>query len=75
MPAKYPVLTPEQVIKVLISFGFRKVAQKGSHVKFKKEGSPSRTVIVPMHVELAHGTLKSILEQAAIPLDDFMQRL
>ena len=61
-----PVLKPEQIIKGLEGNGFRFVKQRGSHRKYKKDG---RTVIVPMHYEVAKGTLTSILEQSGLTLD------
>ena len=61
-----PVLKPEQVIKGLEGNGFRFVKQRGSHRKYKKDG---RTVIVPMHYEVAKGTLISILEQSGLTLE------
>lgn len=67
-----PVLKPEQVIKVIEKNGFRFVKQKGSHRKYKRDG---KTVIIPMHYELAIGTLTSILEQAGISLDDLMAQI
>lgn len=75
MVSKYPLLPPEKVIKVLHKFGFIKVSQRGSHVKFKKDGKPARIVIVPMHSELARGTLRGILEQAGIMLEDFLKNV
>jgi len=63
------VLRPEQVIKGLERNGFHFIKQRGSHRKYKKDG---RTVIVPMHYELAKGTLMSILEQAGLTLDQIM---
>jgi len=63
------VLRPEQVIKGLERNGFRFVKQRGSHRKYKKDG---RTVIVPMHYELAKGTLMSILEQAGLTLEQII---
>ena len=62
-----PVLRPEQVIKALERNGFQFVKQRGSHRKYKKDG---RTAIIPMHYELAKGTLLSILEQAGLTLED-----
>ena len=64
-----PVLKPEQVIKGLEGNGFRFVKQRGSHRKYKKDG---RTAIVPMHYEVAKGTLMSILEQSGLTLDQLM---
>ena len=75
MGSKYPILTPDKVIKVLIKFGFEKTSQKGSHVKYTKLGNPTRIAIVPMHDEVAKGTLKSILVQAGISLEEFLKQL
>jgi predicted RNA binding protein YcfA (HicA-like mRNA interferase family) len=61
-----PVLKPEQIIKGLEKNGFMYVSQKGSHRKYRKGGF---TVIVPMHYEIAKGTLRSILEQAGLTLE------
>jgi len=63
------VLKPEQVIKGLERNGFHFVKQRGSHRKYKKD---NRTVIVPMHYEIAKGTLMSILEQAGLTLEQIM---
>jgi len=43
-----PVPTKE-VIKTLVNQGFVFMSQKGSHAKYRKSGSPTLTVIVPMH--------------------------
>ena len=69
MPSKYPTLTSAEVCHRLELLGFTVVSQKGSHRKFKKD---SHTVIVPMHSEIAKGTLKSILLQAGLTLEDFI---
>ena len=73
MGSKYPVLPPEDVIRVLIKLGFQKVSQKGSHAKYTKDGRPKHVVIILMHYEVAKGTLKSILEQAGITLEEFIK--
>ena len=75
MGSKYPILPPTKIIKVLENIGFEKTSQKGSHAKFRKHGNPTLIVIIPMHSEIAKGTLKSILEQANLPLDEFLKLL
>ncbi|SDY53560.1 Predicted RNA binding protein YcfA, dsRBD-like fold, HicA-like mRNA interferase family [Proteiniborus ethanoligenes] len=75
MGSKYPVLSPNEIIKALEKIGFQKISQKGSHAKYKKFGNPSRVIIIPMHDEVAKGTLKSILEQADLPLEEFLNLL
>lgn len=69
MGSKYPVLTPEQVIKTLKKFGFYYVSQKGSHMKYS---NGQYVVIIPNHSEIAKGTLKSILTMAHIELEIFL---
>lgn len=74
MSSKYPVLPPSKVIKILEKFGFEKISQKGSHAKYKNYIT-GKVYIIPMHYEVAKGTLKSILEQADIELDLFLENL
>ena len=63
----------KEVVKILTrKFGFFLISQRGSHVKLRrKTGGKSLTTIVPMHKELAHGTLIGILELAEITEEDF----
>lgn len=75
MGSKYPVLPPDDIIRVLRKYGFEKVSQKGSHAKFRCNSIPAKVVIIPMHSEIQKGTLKSILLQAGIDLDDFLSKL
>ena len=72
MSSKYPVLPPIKIIKVMRSLGFYKISQRGSHAKYKNDKT-GKIFIIPMHVEIAKGTLKSILEQAEIELDEFLE--
>ena len=63
-----------QVIKILCrNFGFYFVSQKGSHVKLKKKSNHREVItIVPLHKELARGTLRGILELAEVNEDNFL---
>ncbi len=70
MPSKYPVLKPEEVIKRLETVGFYYVSQKGSH---RKMSDGQYKCVIPMHDEVAKGTLKSILSQANISLEEFLK--
>lgn len=74
MSSKYPVLPPEKIIKVMKKLGFYKISQKGSHAKYINDFT-GNIFIIPMHPEIAKGTLKSILEQANIELDLFFKNL
>lgn len=60
------------IIKALQKWGYKQVDQTGSHVKLRYVHGPTgekRTVVVPLHDELATGTLRNIANQAGA--DDF----
>jgi len=64
------------IIKVLQSEGFLYISQKGSHVKFRKIGKPTLTVIIPAgRKEIPLGTFKSILRQANLTIKDFNKKI
>lgn len=69
MSPQLPVVSGSEVVKALKAADFDQVSQRGSHAKLRNpEG---RTVIVPLHPELARGTLRSILRQAGLTVDEF----
>lgn len=71
MPKLY---SSNEIINVLKKFGFNFVSQKGSHGKFKN--SSNRTVIIPTRKkEIPFGTLRSILKQAGVTLQQFIEKL
>ncbi len=72
MSPALPVVGGADVIAALSKTGFVQVSQRGSHVKFRREGG---TVIVPLHRGLAPGTLRSILRQAGLTAAEFASLL
>ena len=72
MSGKYPILKPNAIISALSKKGFVYKSQKGSHAKYS---NGHRIAIIPIHDTVARGTLKSILLQAEIELEDFMKLL
>jgi len=66
-------LSGKEVIKILCrEFGFYFISQKGSHVKLRKRiGGQEIVTIVPLHKELAPGTLKGVLDLAKVNEKDF----
>lgn len=57
-----------EIIRVLTRyFGCVMVGQKGSHVKLRRvDGSRTLTTVVPLHREVARGTLRGALELVEI---------
>jgi predicted RNA binding protein YcfA (HicA-like mRNA interferase family) len=66
----------EEAIRALEKLGFIRVRQRGSHVVLRKETPEGVTgCVVPLHKELAIGTLRGILRQAQVTPDEFMDQL
>ncbi len=61
-----------RAVRALERTGFVVTRQVGSHVRLAKG---ARHVTVPLHEALAPGTLRSILRQAALAVDDFVGAL
>lgn len=62
----------DQIIKVLLKYGFEYISQKGSHRKYRKSGNSTLTVIVPAgRKQIPIGTFKSILRQSQLQSSDF----
>jgi predicted RNA binding protein YcfA (HicA-like mRNA interferase family) len=72
MASKYPILRPNEIISALSKKGFVYKSQKGSHAKYS---NGHRITVIPIHDIVARGTLKSILFQAGIELEDFLKLL
>ena len=66
----------QEAVRAVERLGFEQVRQRGSHVVLKKQ-TPEGAVgcVVPLHRELAIGTLRGILRQARVTSEEFMENL
>ena len=71
-PRRLPVVSGAQVVHALEKDGFQVISTKGSHRKLRRGRN---TVIVPLHNELATGTLASILRAAGLTPDRLRELL
>ncbi len=73
---KLPRISANEVARALEKLGFSRIRQKGSHVVMKKETPHGvKGCVVPMHKELAIGTLRSVLRQAEVTPEEFLENL
>jgi predicted RNA binding protein YcfA (HicA-like mRNA interferase family) len=76
MPKKLRRVSGQEAIRALEKLGFVRVRQRGSHVVLKKQTSEGEVgCVVPLHRELAIGTLRGILKQAKVTPEEFMESL
>jgi predicted RNA binding protein YcfA (HicA-like mRNA interferase family) len=67
-----PVVSGRECVNALQKAGFKIQRQTGSHVILQKG---TKTVSVPNHKTLKRGTLRNILRQADLTVDEFMALL
>jgi predicted RNA binding protein YcfA (HicA-like mRNA interferase family) len=73
--AKLPTgLSGREVRRVLERAGFIFRRQTGSHMILRRDEPYSR-VVVPDHKEIRQGTLRRIISDAGLTVDEFVQQL
>ena len=71
---KLPQIKPRQIENVLIKFGFSPKPTKSGHVVFKHPDG--RRTVVPGHNRpVRTGTLRAVLRQADITLDQLLENV
>ena len=69
--SKLPSISGRACIKALERAGFVVRRQEGSHVILRRS-QPFAQLVVPDHKELDRGTLRSIIRQADMTVEEFL---
>jgi len=64
----YTPVNSREIIRALEADGWRRVAQKGSHLQFKHPAKPGRVTVPHPSRDIPAGTLRSIERQAGLKL-------
>jgi predicted RNA binding protein YcfA (HicA-like mRNA interferase family) len=74
--AKLPIVSGTEAVKAFGRLGFYVDRQRGSHVVLKKSTPQGeRGCVIPMHREIAVGTLRSALKMAGVLPEEFTKAL
>ena len=66
-----PRVSGREVVKALLQIGYEQDRQRGSHIILRQVAAPHRRLVVPDHSEVAKGTLRAIIRQAGLTVDEF----
>jgi len=66
-----PVVSGREVVKALEKIGYGFDRQRGSHMILRQQDPPHRRLTVPDHKEVAKGTLRTIIRQAGLTVEEF----
>ena len=73
---KLPRISSREAIRALKRLGFEEVRQTGSHLVLKRDTDDGVIgCVVPVHQELRVGTLSSIIKQAQVTPEEFIENL
>jgi predicted RNA binding protein YcfA (HicA-like mRNA interferase family) len=74
--AKLPSVRARDVVRVAESIGFILDRRRGSHAVYLRE-SDHRRIVIPMHgaKDLKPGTLRGIIADMGLTVDEFVARL
>ncbi len=69
-----PRISGRECVRVLAKVGFYFVRQIGSHIVLRRD-DPYAQVVVPNHRELHAGTLRDIIRDAGLTVEEFIELL
>ena len=68
---RLPHISGREVVKALRKIGYEQDRQRGSHIVLRQTAEPHRRIVVPDHDEVATGTLRAIIRQVGLTVDEF----
>lgn len=72
---KLPVVSGAETVRAFERFGYEVDRQKGSHIILRRKEAPHRRLVVPNHRTVAKGTLRSLIRQAGLTVQEFQDAL
>ena len=69
-----PVISGKKAVRTFHKFGFSASRQTSSHVIMEKAGLEV-TLSVPIHDELKRGTLRNLIKDAGLTVEEFVAML
>ncbi len=72
--SKLPSISGKKCIKALEKIGFYQKRQEGSHIIMRRD-KPFAQVVVPNHSKIAKGTLRSIIRDIELSVEEFIALL
>jgi len=74
---RLPSVKARDVIRALHGAGFSIVRTSGSHYRLVHDTDPTRMTTVPVHggKDIPRGTLRDIIKQAGLTIDEFVDLL
>ena len=73
--AKLPTCSGADAVRAFCRGGYAVDHQTGSHIILRKATPPHRRLTVPNHAELKKGTLRALIREAGVTVEQFVDLL
>ena len=70
-----PRISGREAVKAFGKLGYEFDRQRGSHIILRHQREPFRRLVIPDHLEIAKGTLRALIREAGITVDEFGELL
>jgi predicted RNA binding protein YcfA (HicA-like mRNA interferase family) len=70
-----PVVSGRDIVRALAKIGYLQDHQRGSHIILRHQAPPHRRLTIPDHQELAKGTLRAIIREAGLTVEEMLELL
>jgi predicted RNA binding protein YcfA (HicA-like mRNA interferase family) len=72
---KLPTVSGQDAVRAFTQIGYEPDHQTGSHIILRHVSPPYRRLTVPNHRELSKGTLRALIRQAGLTVEEFVALL
>jgi predicted RNA binding protein YcfA (HicA-like mRNA interferase family) len=73
--SRLPAISGHVAVRAFEKVGYAVSHQSGSHIILRHESPPHRHLSVPNHHELAKGTLRGLIRDAGLTVEEFIALL
>ncbi|HOC93704.1 MAG TPA: type II toxin-antitoxin system HicA family toxin [bacterium] len=72
---RLPVVSDQETIAAFRKCGYEIDHQTGGHIILRNSKQPHRRLTIPNHKDIAKGTLRSLIRQAGLTVEEFARLL
>ncbi len=70
-----PSVSGDEAVRAFERLGYERVRQRGSHIRLKPGDAGRKPLTVPRKKELKRGMLRSLIRDAGITVEEFIELL
>lgn len=70
-----PVISGDEAVRAFERLGYERVRQRGSHIRLISGEAGREPLTVPRKRELKRGTLRSLIRDAGLTVEEFIELL